>query len=539
MPEKWKKAGVLPAFFRINAQFADYDRAVVSISSNQVRHMKLNFFVAFASLFFSGFSSVLLAQYRDSELEKSGLVYHWEGSLGGARAINRANSVLIWPHTKKNHEVVRVKVSGKLVGTFYGDQIDQSVLENSLFEDKSDGKQPRLGMKGAQREAEKLAKKYQILGKKVDVEAEEPIPVVYLIAVNQLGALSVLDAENGTLIWRVQLPNGTLPVFGPGASDDYVVVTDGSELLVYDIHTGRTVMNRPLEFVPTGQPTVFAGKAIVPSVGGRAVIYDVKNPKERTITLRIGSENRFGIAKSADQYLAWPVDSKLVIAQTTPEILLLTSFDTRSRIHAKPVAVDNGFITVSESGNVVRCRNNKAEPLMWQTRLGSTCKQSPVVGKKIVTVITDNNQIFALNMEDGSEIWRSPTASFQSITTVTESRVYACERSGNVVILNAETGKMEGRISIGQYVSIANSVSDRLLFSAKDGRIVCLREKDAKTPSFHFANKPAVAETPAPVEEEVEVKAADTPVVDPFGSPDLPMSDTPASDPFGSGKDPF
>jgi ribosomal protein L4 len=46
-------------------------------------------------------------------------------------------------------------------------------------------------MKGAQREAEKLAKKYSILGKKVDVQADEPVPVVYLVAVNQLGATEV------------------------------------------------------------------------------------------------------------------------------------------------------------------------------------------------------------------------------------------------------------------------------------------------------------------------------------------------------------
>jgi hypothetical protein len=170
--------------------------------------MKSIFSAAFACSVFLGFCANLVAQPRESELERFGLVNHWEGNLGGADTLGGANSVLIWPHSTKNHEVVRVVVSGKLVRTFYGDQIDQTELATSIEAGSSGSKQPRLGMKGAQREAEKLAKKYSILGKKVDVQADEPVPVVYLVAVNQLGALSVLDAENGTLIWRNQLPDG-------------------------------------------------------------------------------------------------------------------------------------------------------------------------------------------------------------------------------------------------------------------------------------------------------------------------------------------
>jgi outer membrane protein assembly factor BamB len=528
----------MPAFFHVNACFADYDRVDVSFSSNHFRLMKLNFSAAFACSVFFGFCANLVAQHRESELEKFGLVNHWEGNLGGAGTIGGTNSVLIWPHSTKNHEVVRVVVSGRLVGTFYGDQIDQTELATSIATGSNGAKQPRLGMKGAQREAEKLAKKYTILGKKVDVQADEPVPFVYLVAVNQLGALSVLDAENGTLIWRNQLPDNTLPVFGPGASDEYVVLTNGKRLLVYEIATGRTVVDRMLEFVPTGQPTIANGKAVVPSVGGRTIFYDIKDSKVRSIVLRIGTENRFGIAKSADRYLAWPVDSKLVIAQTEPETKLWTMFDTRSKIHAKPVAVDKGFVAVSESGNVFRCKNNRMEPLVWQTKIGSTCKQSPVPGEKIVTVVTDNNQIFALNLEDGLELWRSTSSGYVSVVAVTESKVYAFDKSGNLVILDAASGKIDGRISMGLIVPIANTVSDRLFFTAQDGRIVSIREEGAKTPTFHFSNKGTSSES-APAAEEKEVKADEAaPAVDPFGNSDLPMTDA-TPDPFEAGKDPF
>ncbi|MCY3011948.1 MAG: PQQ-binding-like beta-propeller repeat protein [Planctomycetota bacterium] len=501
--------------------------------------MKSIFSAAFACSVFLGFCANLVAQPRESELERFGLVNHWEGNLGGADTLGGANSVLIWPHSTKNHEVVRVVVSGKLVRTFYGDQIDQTELATSIEAGSSGSKQPRLGMKGAQREAEKLAKKYSILGKKVDVQADEPVPVVYLVAVNQLGALSVLDAENGTLIWRNQLPDGTLPTFGPGASDEHVVVTNGKRLLVYEIATGRAVVDRLLEFVPTGQPTIANGKAVVPSVGGRTVFYDIKDAKIRSFALRIGTENRFGIAKSADRYLAWPVDSKLVIAQTEPETKLWTMFDARSKIHAKPIAVDNGFVSVSEGGNVVRCKNHRTEPLVWQTKLGSSCKQSPVAGEKIVTVVTDSNQLFALNLEDGTESWRSTGSVYVSVVAVTQSKVYAFDKSANLVIFDTSSGKIDGRVSMGLNKPIANSVSDRLFFAGLDGRIVSVREEGAKTPSFHFSNRGTSSDA-VPAEEEKEAKADDaSPAVDPFGNSELPMSETTTSDPFEIGKDPF
>jgi len=498
--------------------------------------MKLNFSLAFACSVFCGFSANLTAQYRESELEKFGLISHWEGNLGGP--VSGTNSVLIWPHSTMNHEVVRVVASGRLVGTFYGDQIDQSELATSIAGGTDQPKQPRLGMKGAKREAEKLAKKYSILGKKVEVLPEEPVPVVYLVAVNQLGALTVLDAENGTLIWRNQLPDSTLPTFGPGVSDEHVVVTNGKRLLVYEIQTGRTVVDRVLEFVPTSQPAIANGKAVVPSVGGRTVFYDIKDSKVRSMTLRVGTENRFGIAKSADRYLAWPVDSKLVIAQTEPEIKLWAMFDTRSRIHAKPVAVDGGFVAVAENGNVVRCKNNRAEPLAWQTKIGSTCKQSPVVGEKIVTIVTDNHQLLALNLEFGTEAWSSASSTFESVVAITDSKVYAFDRAGNLVLLDASSGQIVGRIPMGQNTPIANTVSDRLVFAARDGRIISIREVGAKTPKFHFSNV-STTSSPEVAEEEKDTKADSVvPAVDPFGNSELPMTDA-TTDPFEIGKDPF
>jgi hypothetical protein len=213
-------------------------------------------------------------------------------------------------------------------------------------------------------------------------------------------------------------------------------------------------------------------------------------------------------------------------------------FDTRSKIHAKPVAVDKGFVAVSESGNVFRCKNNRMEPLVWQTKIGSTCKQSPVPGEKIVTVVTDNNQIFALNLEDGLELWRSTSSGYVSVVAVTESKVYAFDKSGNLVILDAASGKIDGRISMGLIVPIANTVSDRLFFTAQDGRIMSIREEGAKTPSFHFSNKVTSSES-APAAEEKEVKTDEAaPAVDPFGNSDVPMTDA-TPDPFEAGKDPF
>jgi hypothetical protein len=93
-------------------------------------------------------------------------------------------------------------------------------------------------------------------------------------------------------------------------------------------------------------------------------------------------------------------------------------------------------------------------------------------------------------------------------------------------------------MSVGLIVPIANTVSDRLFFAAQDGRIVSIREEDAKTPSFHFSTKGTSSDS-APEAEEKEAKPDEAaPAVDPFGNSDLPMTDA-TPDPFEVGKDPL
>ena len=91
---------------------------------------------------------------------------------------------------------------------------------------------------------------------------------------------------------------------------------------------------------------------------------------------------------------------------------------------------------------------------------------------------------------------------------------------------------------MGQNTPIANTVSDRLVFAARDGRIISIREVGAKTPKFHFSNVPTTS-SPEVAEEEKDTKADSVvPAVDPFGNSELPMTDA-TTDPFEIGKDPF
>ena len=491
-----------------------------------------------------GLSMQAGADANNSDLASVGLVVHWQSNIGGAPLANGAQSFVIWSHTKEKREYVTVRnaprehnriviksevlglpvgsigvvtkviqdgarfevefedAKGKVLGSstmdakdvspvdtriierIRGEEIDLIALNYSISNGEKLAKPPRLGLDGAKKKAEKLVGTYQTLGRKLDVE-EYSQQLVYAVSLTTNGIVECMDAETGGVIWRTEAGKSSLPMFGPGVSDDYVVVTNGSTLYVYELATGNIVTTRKLIATPTACPTVLQDKAIVPSVDGRLVAYDIRDPLTAPAVLRCGTENRLGMTISANhQFMSWPTGNRLVMAKMDKVPSLWNNISINEPIYSLSVATQKGFLTSTVAGTVFHCSTGRDDSLLWKSRLAVQVSKSPLVNKDLGFVLSDEGFLFALNLTDGVDAWGHQPNNVRNLVAVGKKHVYAQDSRKSLVVFDLTTGIESGRTNLILPDVIPNSVNDRLLFVTKQGQVTCLREIDATSPTF-------------------------------------------------------
>jgi outer membrane protein assembly factor BamB len=319
-------------------------------------------------------------------------------------------------------------------------------------------------------------------------------------------------------------------MFGPGVSDDYVAVTNGNTLYVYELVTGNIVTTRKLKFTPTASPIVLLGKAIVPSVDGRLVAYDIKSEIIPPGILRTGTENRLGLTISTDhQFLSWPTGNRLVMARMERSPILWAAANVGEPILSLPIATQNG--------TVFHASTNRDEPLFWKSRLAVQVSQSPLANKEMAFLVSDEGLLFALNLSDGTDAWGHQHGNVAHMIAVGKQNIYVMDSRKALVAIDLAKGFESGRTNLILPDIIPNAINDRLLFVTKQGQVTCLREIDANAPTFTtvFTGDTSAAPiqktkqepTPTkPIEEDANV----------FGGAGEPTGDSP--NPFG-GTDPF
>jgi len=497
-----------------------------------------------------GLSDRASADANNGDLASAGLVVHWESNIGGAPLANGAHSFVLWSHTTEKREYVNVRYApkqnsrvtnkreiatlgipsgtigvvkniisegarfevefsdakGKVFGVtildakdvspidtriierIRGEEIDQTALNNAIVSGEKLLKTPRLGLAGATKKAEKLVATYKVLGRKLDVEPFSQ-QLVYAVSLTNNGIVEAMDAETGGVIWRTESGKSSLPMFGPGVSDDYVVVTNGNTFYVYELATGNIVTTRKLASTPTACPIVLKDKAIVPSVDGRLIAYDINKATIAPGVLRTGTENRLGITISSNhQFFSWPTGNRLVLSRMDKLPLLWNSISVGEPIHSIPVATQNGFLACTAAGTVFLCstgREDRDGTLLWKSRLAVQVSQSPLLNKDLGFILSDDGFLFALNLSDGVDAWGGfQPGNIRNLVAVGKNHIYAKDSRNALVAFDLATGAESARTNFLLPDVIPNAINDRLLFVTKKGQVTCLREIEATFPTF-------------------------------------------------------
>jgi len=488
--------------------------------------------VALAAL---GLVPISIAQADDgrAQLAAAGLEVFWEANIGGAPLANGPQSFALWRHSTDKREFVTVRNGARVLDRILGNEIDMVALEKAVADGVRPDKSPLLGLEGATKRAEKLVATYKILGRKLDIEPFSQ-PLTYAVTLTKNGIAQAIDAETGSVLWTVEVGNSTLPTFGPGVSDEHVVVTNGNQLYVYQLATGNFVTTRKLMFTPTGCPTAMSGKAIVPSVDGRLIFYDIADAKIAPIVIRKGKENRLGIAFSADrQYFSWPNDNQLIICHIEKAPKLWTSINEAEPIPCLPTTTQVGFIGSTSYGTVFHCNTARMDSVLWQSRLAVQVTKPIVVNKELAFVVSDEGLLFALNLSDGASAWNGQVRNIRSILAVGKNHVYAKDSSNALVAIDIATGIESSRTDIVLPDVLPNAISDRLFVVTKQGQLTCFREQNASAPTFStdFSAVPKPKENVVPTVDATKPFDADANMFE--GAGEATEESTSTDDPFG------
>jgi outer membrane protein assembly factor BamB len=471
-------------------------------------------------------------QWSDQSLKSSNLTMHWEGNIGGTALASGERSFVVWPHSTKKRELVRIVDNGRVLASFRGDEVNEEALEASILEGKRATEIPRLGIEGAKQKAEKLVKVYERIGRKVELQSEDP-QQIYAVSISSTGVVCAMDAENGTVLWKNQLPHFGHTILGPGVSDNYVTAVNAGEYFVYDLITGNTVARRKLSYIATGSPLPIDGKVAIPSVGGRLVMYNILEADAAPVVLRIGEENRLNLLVSPDKnFLAWPMKNKLVVSKLETPPILWTSVVATSEIPSSPVGTSDGYLFITQEGVVFRCTSDRINPIKWKTKLGTTSNQSPVIGKEVVTIVSEDGLLFALNVDTGEPVWEYPLQGIQSVLIVTSAHIYAVDTARNLVTIDITKQKISSKLFVGLATAVQNSITDRIYIVDPRGKVSCLREPQAFEPTLfapRTAAKDPAEETPA-TDPAATASPGDANSV--FGAESTPATPT-GDDPFG------
>src|SRR5262249_18951677 len=141
----------------------------------------------------------------------------------------------------------------------------------------------------------------------------------------------------------------------------------------------------------------------------------------------------------------------------------------------------------------VYCVDERDGQIKWKFSAEEAVDQPPVAINGNVYVVPRNERIICLDGETGRVKWQGPGVN--QFVGVGASRVYGCNRVGQLIILGLKNGSRLDvmPLPIGTK-KLINYQTDRIYLTTDTGTIQCLHEVDRAKPLLYEAPKAATLE---------------------------------------------
>lgn len=308
------------------------------------------------------------------------------------------------------------------------------------------------------------------------------------------GRVLVLDTNgrvsaftmSGSSAWRVSLvPPGEKAYkgFGGGlaAQDGRVYVATGFGIVyALEVATGRKVWEKNLNAPIRSSPTAAQGRVFIMTSDGATVALSATDGQE--MWKHQGLPEKAAILSNASPAVDGDVvvvpypSGELVALKISDGQPLWTESLARSRLAsslgsmtdaARP-AIDAGTVfAVGHSGRMIATSARTGERI-WSLNVPGI--QAPMVGGEIVYVVDTTGALMAITRRDGKVVWtiKLPGSSTWSGPVLAGNKLWLTSNKGQLIGVDAVTGKPDGAINIGTPTYIAPVVAGGRLFVLTD-----------------------------------------------------------------------
>lgn len=177
-------------------------------------------------------------------------------------------------------------------------------------------------------------------------------------------------------------------------------------------------------------------------------------------------------------------DSWIRIINTSTGITT-DSLKVDTYIPASP-AINGDYCYIADhSGNVYELLLNDgkivhSKKMMASTDESSTFVSVPAVSDKMLLILSDNRNLYAIDRKDGSVKWKflQKGDSGESSPVICNDKVIVCTKTGIVSILEAKTGKLIWEYDTGEQITASPAIiKDHFYILTAKGTLFCFGKK--------------------------------------------------------------
>lgn len=353
---------------------------------------------------------------------------------------------------------------------------------------------------------------------------------------SELGTITTFDAETGARKWVSQVGSEKAENTRIVELGDLLLVSTGMTLYAIQANDGNVRWHTSLGFATSASPGGSGDTLYFPTNSGTLYAIDVKKlnkmHEEGTLAVEAPLAIKWKFITSnpiefspiaTDYYVSFVGGEGTVYSVAAKNHELRFRFSPGTDLAAPLVMTKDTFIVTADNFHVYNI-NQATGQVKWEFVSGPVIRHAPTVVDDQVFFAPENGSLFCVNLKNGHSIWESE--SIAGFVAASDKHVYAWDRLNNLMLLSRETGELQQRVGLQQFIHrVPNHYTDRCYVATASGLVIALRDAEAVDPIIH----PSLI--PDPPEGSGEKAGTDAKSED-GKSPDgeSPDSDTPESE---------
>jgi len=394
--------------------------------------------------------------------------------------------------------------------------------------------------------------------------------------------IHAIDAETGESLWSSTVGRHDRPSLTPDVSKDLLATINGTQLYVVNRYNGDLLYQTKVHGAAGAGPGLSEKRAYVPMIGGLVIAYRLdpltdpakelnirderpqeEQEEERRENIRVRQDyipplSCQGIGRAmiqplvcqetmAEEFVAWPTDRGylnigFIDRRQEDRFAVKYRLVTDAPISARPTYAPadpneppaSGVIYAASEDGFVYAVQEKGGETLWRFSAGEPIIEPAVVIDDRVYAATQLGGMYSIDAELGQEVWWAPNV--ERFVAASKNRVYAVDKTGRLLILNAETGQRLDSLAVEHLpIKPINTQTDRIYLASDTGLIQCLHEIELGEPIRHNV-APEEGQGPEIIQQPL---AGPGPEAQPGAGQPGEQPPAAGADPFGGGADPF